>query len=146
MFHFWNKYYWKTLTRLKGIETFITFSNSKSLSEIERHWPDLRGLKQVYSKYYTLLNWRIERHWPDLRGLKQVYSKYYTLLNWRIERHWPDLRGLKHSWSSSLNPDINWKTLTRLKGIETPLATFSSLPNGAVIERHWPDLRGLKRL
>mgnify|MGYP005887793261 CR=1 FL=1 len=38
----------------------------------------------------------IERHWPDLRGLKQPKPTPRTKTIMLIERHWPDLRGLKH--------------------------------------------------
>ena len=112
---------WKTLTRFKGIETLI-FLLHKRISLIERHWPDLRGLKRRSIKDCSNSIWNIERHWPDLRGLKHYPLVVYLL---EVGQH--------------------WKTLTRFKGIETRNSRSSFSRISFEIERHWPDLRGLKQ-
>ena len=117
---------------------------------IERHWPDLRGLKHLLQLYFLLekihCNWKTLTRFKGIETNMLIYISHAPIY---IERHWPDLRGLKHLYHFLLISIIslsNWKTLTRFKGIETPFKIFlSSFIITAKIERHWPDLRGLKQ-
>ena len=59
----------------------------------------------------------------------------------KIERHWPDLRGLKLPLFVLVTLNItllNWKTLTRFKGIET----LDYLQHRET--KHWKTLTRLK--
>ncbi len=103
-----SSFNWKTLTRLKGIETH----NEKQFYCFlyQYHWKTLTRLKGIETwnilycfKYYFF----IERHWPDLRGLKLYSDFLYPLAypyNWKTLTR---LKGIETSISSSLNTSIS---------------------------------------